>query len=98
MMVPDHGLATRQRIDDRVDAVVEQPPHSFGVLRRRIREAELVEKTVRDKVRRTIEVAFLPRGLHLPRIGSQAADVSYVQVVLGRAVERQSAPSGKDCG
>src|ERR671925_1472673 len=71
VVVFHHPRVTRQRIDDRVDAVLEQPLDSLGVLLGRADQAELVEQRVRNQVGGAIEIALFPRCLDLPRIVTQ---------------------------
>src|SRR5487761_573514 len=84
-MVFDHPLATRQRIDDRIDAIVEEPLDPLRILLSRSDEAELGEQLVGDQVGGPIEIPLFPGGLDLPSIPAQAADVRDVQVVLRSA-------------
>src|SRR5439155_6334949 len=98
VVVFDHMLATRQRIDDRIYVIVEEPLDPSRVLLGRPDEAELVEELIRNQLRGPIECALLPRDLDLAGVRPEAADVGDVQVMLRSAVKGDSTPGRKNGG
>src|SRR5689334_7140920 len=97
VMVLDHPIPARQRIDDWIDVILKEPLDALRIPARRADEAELVEQRIRNQARGAIEVALLPRDLDLPRVSAQAADVCDVEIVAGGAVEGDSTP-GRENG
>src|SRR2546427_2879382 len=95
-MVVDHLLATRQRINDWVHAIVKKPLNALRVLIRRCHEAELVQQRIGYQLRGAIELALFPRDLDLSRISAKAADIGDMQGVLRGAVARDAAAGRAD--
>ena len=95
-MIVDHSLSTWQGIDDRIDAVVEKPRNPFRIRLRTTGEAELLEQRVGHESRGAVEIALFPCDFDPARVGTQAAKVGDVQVVLRGAVEGDPAAGGKD--
>jgi len=63
---------------------------------RRTGKAELLEQAVGNKIGSSIDVALLPCDLDSSSVIAKAADVSDVEVVLGRTVESQPSARSED--
>jgi hypothetical protein len=108
VVVFDHSLPARQRINDRVDTIVKEPLHPLRVLLSRSYERELVEQLIRDELRGSIKVALFPRALDLPSVSAQATGPAGCRwiggsfsgaVGLGQILEiRRSASSSRTAG